>query len=74
MSKPGIRNQAIALAGLLQAVKLVQQVAEGQPRDTAAVRACFTGVSNTEPEAAAPSRDVVDAPKSRSGRSGFNRR
>lgn len=52
MSKPGIRNQAIALAGLFQAVKLVQQVADGKPRDAAAVKACFTGVFNTEPEAA----------------------
>lgn len=52
MSKPGIRNQAIALAGLLQAVKLVQQVADGKPRDAVAVKACFTGVFNTEPEAA----------------------
>ena len=52
MSKPEIRNQAIALAGLFQAVKLVQQVASGQPRDAATVKACFTGVFNTEPEAA----------------------
>lgn len=52
MSKPEIRKQAIALAGLLQAVKLVQQVASGQPRDAAALEACFTGVFNTEPEAA----------------------
>ena len=52
MSKLQIRNQAIALAGLFQAVKLVQQVAGGQNRDAAAVKACLTGVFNTEPAAA----------------------
>jgi high frequency lysogenization protein len=52
MSKLQIRNQAIALAGLFQAVKLVQQVAGGQSRDTAAIMACLTGVFNTDPAAA----------------------
>jgi high frequency lysogenization protein len=45
-------NQAIALAGLFQAVKLVQQVAGGENRDDAALQACLTGVFNTDPETA----------------------
>ena len=52
MGKADIRGQTVALAGLFQAVKLVQQVAGGQPRDEAAIRACFTGVFNTDPDAA----------------------
>jgi high frequency lysogenization protein len=51
MNKAQIRNQAIALAGLFQAVKLVQQLAFGQRRDTTAIQACLTGVFNTDPEA-----------------------
>lgn len=52
MSKARIRNQAIALAGLFQAVKLVQQVALGQSLDATAAQACLAGVFNTDPEAA----------------------
>ena len=52
MGKADIRGQTVALAGLFQAVKLVQQVAGGQPRDEAAISACFTGVFNTDPDAA----------------------
>ena len=52
MSNTHIDNQAIALAGLLQALKLVQQVATGEVRDEPALQACFTGVFNTDPEAA----------------------
>lgn len=44
------RDLAVALAGIFQAVKLVQQTANGQTRDEAAVDACLTGVFNTAPE------------------------
>ena len=47
------RNLAVALAGLFQAVRLVQQTASGGPRDEAAFTACMTGLFNTSPEVAA---------------------
>jgi high frequency lysogenization protein len=43
------RHLAIALAGLFQAVKLVQQTATGRYRDSAAVHACLAGLFNTDP-------------------------
>jgi high frequency lysogenization protein len=46
------RNLAIALAGLFQAVGLVQQTARGRQRDTTALRACLYGLFNTDPESA----------------------
>ena len=52
MNNIQLNNQAIALAGLFQAVKLVQQVAGGEQRDDAALQACLTGVLETDPEAA----------------------
>lgn len=52
MSNTHTDNQTVALAGLFQAVQLVQQVATGEVRDEHALQACFTGVFNTDPEAA----------------------
>ena len=52
MNNTQLNNQAIALAGLFQAVKLVQQVAGGEQRDDAALQACLTGVLETDPETA----------------------
>lgn len=43
------RHLAIALAGLLQAVRLVQQTANGCFRDSDALAACLTGLFNTDP-------------------------
>lgn len=43
---------AIALAGLFQAVRLVQQTARGTTRDGKALAACMTGLFNTSPESA----------------------
>jgi high frequency lysogenization protein len=53
MNNTQLHNQAIALAGLFQAVKLVRQVAGGEHRDDAALQACLTGVLETDPETAA---------------------
>jgi len=47
--KANPRHLAIALAGLFQAVSLVQQTATGRYRDSAAVDACLTGLFNTDP-------------------------
>jgi high frequency lysogenization protein len=47
------RNLAIALAGLCQAVRLVQQTATGGPPDEAALAACMNGLLNTSPDSAA---------------------
>jgi high frequency lysogenization protein len=44
------RHLAIALAGLFQAVKLVQQTATGRYRDDTALHACLAGLFNTDPE------------------------
>ena len=50
--KANPRNLAIALAGLFQAVRLVQQTARGRQRDATAVHACLHGLFNTDPESA----------------------
>ena len=47
--KSNARHLAIALAGLFQALKLVQQTATGRYRDNVAMEACFTGLFNTDP-------------------------
>jgi len=44
-----IRDRTIALAGIFQAVKLVQQTAEGQRRDAAATAVSISSVLNTDP-------------------------
>ena len=44
-----IRDRTIALAGMFQAVKLVQQTAEGQRRDAAATAVSISSVLNTDP-------------------------
>jgi high frequency lysogenization protein len=50
--KANPRNLAIALAGLFQAVKLVQQTATGRYRNSVALDACLAGLFNTEPASA----------------------
>lgn len=47
-----IRDRTIALAGMFQAVKLVQQTAQGQRRDAAATAVSISSVLNTDPETA----------------------
>lgn len=47
-----IRDQTIALAGMYQAVMLVQQTAQGERRDAAATRASIKSILNTDPESA----------------------
>ena len=47
-----IRDQSIALAGMYQAVKLVQQTAQGERRDAAATQASIRSILNTDPESA----------------------
>ena len=47
--KSNPRHLAIALAGLIQAVRLVQQTATGRSRDNAALDACLAGLFNTDP-------------------------
>ena len=47
-----IRDQTIALAGMYQAVRLVQQTAQGERRDADATRACIRSILNTDPETA----------------------
>jgi high frequency lysogenization protein len=47
-----IRDQTIALAGMYQAVRLVQQTAQGERRDADATRACIRSILNTDPESA----------------------
>jgi len=44
------RERCIALAGLFQAVRLVQQTARGERRDVAATAACLGSIFNTDPE------------------------
>ena len=44
------RDRCIALAGLFQAVRLVQQTARGERRDAAATAACLGSIFNTDPE------------------------
>jgi len=47
-----IRDQSIALAGMYQAVRLVQQTAQGERRDAAATQASIRSILNTDPESA----------------------
>jgi len=47
-----IRDRSIALAGMYQAVKLVQQTALGERRDADATRASISSILNTDPESA----------------------
>ena len=47
-----IRDRSIALAGLYQAAKLVQQTAQGERRDAAATNASIRSVLNTDPDSA----------------------
>ena len=47
-----IRDQSISLAGMYQAVRLVQQTAQGERRDTAATQASIRSILNTDPESA----------------------
>jgi len=47
-----IRDQGIALAGMYQAVRLVQQTAQGERRDAAATEASIRSIMNTDPESA----------------------
>lgn len=44
------RDRCIALAGLFQAVRLVQQTARGEHRDAAATSACLRSIFTTDPE------------------------
>jgi high frequency lysogenization protein len=48
--KSSPRDLAIALAGIFQAVKLVQQIANGEQRDSHALNACLSAIFNTSPE------------------------
>lgn len=47
-----MRDRCIALAGLFQSVRLVQQTAHGQYRDATATAACLGSIFNTDPESA----------------------
>jgi len=47
-----IRDRSIALAGMFQAVKLVQQTAQGERRDAAATVTSISSILNTDPETA----------------------
>jgi high frequency lysogenization protein len=44
-------NRTIALAGMFQAVRLVQQTAAGEYRDESATNTCISSIFNTAPEA-----------------------
>jgi len=44
------RNRCIALAGLFQSVRLVQQTARGERRDAAATAVCLGSIFNTDPD------------------------
>ncbi len=48
MSVP-VYNRTLALAGIFQAVRLVQQTARGEPRDSAATAASIGSIFNTDP-------------------------
>ena len=43
------QDRCIALAGLFQSVRLVQQTARGERRDAAATAACLRSIFNTDP-------------------------
>ena len=49
MSVP-VYNRTLALAGIFQAVRLVQQTAHGEPRDSAATAASIGSIFNMNPE------------------------
>ncbi len=46
------RDRCIALAGLFQSVRLVQQTARGERRDAAATATCLGSIFNTDPDTA----------------------
>jgi high frequency lysogenization protein len=48
--KSNARDLAIALAGIFQAVRLVQQTANGEHLDSPALNASLAGIFNTNPE------------------------
>lgn len=48
-----IRDRTIALAGIYQAARLVQQTAQGERRDADATRASINSILNTDPESTA---------------------
>ncbi len=48
--KSSSHDLAIALAGIFQAVRMVQQIAKGDQRDQLALDACLSGLFNTDPE------------------------
>lgn len=50
--KADIRHLTIALAGVFQAVRLVQLTASGEYRDETAFNTCVNGIFNTDPETA----------------------
>ena len=50
--KTDIRHLAIALAGVFQAVRLVQLTASGGYRDETAFSTCINGIFKTDPETA----------------------
>ncbi|HBE93013.1 MAG TPA: hypothetical protein DDW55_10965, partial [Gammaproteobacteria bacterium] len=54
-----IRNRCIALAGIFQAVRLVQQTGRAEKRDAIATTASINSIFNTDPEAVA---DVYGSP------------
>lgn len=47
--KSAIRDRSIALAGMFQAVRLVQQTARGERRDAAATAVSISSILNTDP-------------------------
>ena len=47
--KSAIRDRSIALAGMFQAVRLVQQTARGERRDAAATTVSISSILNTDP-------------------------
>ena len=47
--KSAIRDRSIALAGMFQAVRLVQQTARGERRDAAATAVSISSIMNTDP-------------------------
>jgi high frequency lysogenization protein len=48
-----LRDRTIALAGMYQAARLVQQTAQGQRRDADATRASINSILDTDPDTAA---------------------
>ena len=52
-SNTGIHNRCIALAGIFQAARLVQQTSHAEKRDAAATAACIRSLFITDPDAVA---------------------